>query len=56
MSRNIEGRTVVLTGASSGIGETAARQLASRGARVCLVARRGDELERVQEAIHGAGG
>lgn len=56
MSRNIEGKTVVLTGASSGIGEAAARQLAARGARVCLVARRADELARVQDAIRSAGG
>jgi short-subunit dehydrogenase len=57
MSRStIEGKTVVLTGASSGIGEAAARRLAARGARVCLVARRGDELERVQDTIRVDGG
>ncbi len=57
MSRQrIDGRTIVITGASSGIGESAARQLAARGARVCLVARRAEELERVRGEICQAGG
>lgn len=52
----LEGKTIVLTGASSGIGEAAALQLAAAGARVCLVARRADELARVQAAIAAKGG
>jgi short-subunit dehydrogenase len=40
-------KTIVVTGASSGIGAAAAAQLAARGDRVVLAARRGDELERV---------
>lgn len=47
---------VVLTGASSGIGEQAALQLAASGAHVCLVARRREELARVQAQIVAAGG
>jgi short-subunit dehydrogenase len=47
---------VVITGASSGIGAHAARQMAERGATVCLLARRADELERVRERITSAGG
>ena len=47
---------IVITGASSGIGEQAALQLAVRGAQLCLVARRRDELARVQEKIEMAGG
>lgn len=50
------GKTVLITGASSGIGEEAAKQLAARGARLLLVARREDELRRVQQAIGAAGG
>lgn len=46
----------MVTGASSGIGESAARQLAARGARVCLVARRQDQLQRIQGDIRAAGG
>ena len=47
---------ILITGASSGIGEQAALQLASRGAQLCLVARRREELVRVQEKIVAAGG
>ena len=53
---NVHGQTIVLTGASSGIGEVAAMQLARRGARLCLVARREEELLRVQAAIKAEGG
>lgn len=53
---NLHGKTVILTGSSSGIGEQAAIQLASLGAKVCLVARRTDELERVQNIIQQHGG
>ena len=41
----------IVVGASSGIGECIARQLAASGARVALVGRRTAELERVAEAI-----
>lgn len=46
----------VITGASSGIGEAFASQLAGRGYRVLLVARRREELERVAARITGRGG
>ncbi len=43
--------TAVITGASSGIGEEFARQLAARGYGVFLVARRGDRLRKLAEDI-----
>ncbi|MBC7632617.1 SDR family NAD(P)-dependent oxidoreductase [Aeromicrobium sp.] len=52
----LSGSTVVLTGASSGIGAEAARKLARLGATVCLLARREDELERVRADIEASGG
>ena len=52
----IAGRRVLVTGASSGIGEATARAVAARGGRVLLVARREDELRRVADEITTAGG
>ncbi len=55
-SSPLAGRVVLVTGASSGIGEATARAAASRGATVLLVARRRDELERVRAEIVAARG
>lgn len=44
MRENIEGKVVVITGASSGLGEAAARRLSAAGAKVVLGARRVDRL------------
>lgn len=53
---HVRGSEVLVTGASSGIGAAIAREMASRGARVTLVARRRDALERLAEEIGAAGG
>jgi len=42
MSNNIEGKVVIITGASSGLGEATARLLGAEGASVALGARRVD--------------
>ena len=46
-------RVAVITGASSGIGEATARELARRGWHCVLLARRADELERIASEIGG---
>ena len=45
MSENIEGKVIVITGASSGLGEAAARCLAGEGTKLILGARRLDRIE-----------
>jgi NADP-dependent 3-hydroxy acid dehydrogenase YdfG len=56
MSRNIEGKVVVITGASSGLGESTARHLAKLGATVVLGARRKDRLDAIVKDIQAGGG
>ncbi len=53
---NVENKVVIITGASSGIGEATARLLAKNGAKVVLGARRTDRLEVIAKEIHAEGG
>jgi short-subunit dehydrogenase len=52
----VGGKVVIVTGASSGIGEAAARAFAMAGARVVVVARRAQKLEALVDEITAAGG
>ncbi|NVZ64176.1 SDR family oxidoreductase [Pseudomonas gingeri] len=56
MSQGIEGKVVLITGGSTGIGAEVARLLASRGAKVAIAARRKDKLEEVVAEITAQGG
>ncbi len=56
MNRNIAEKVVVITGASSGLGEATARHLASEGAAVMLGARRMEKLESIVADIRQSGG
>jgi len=56
MSNKIRGKIVVITGASSGLGEAAARLLSAQGATVVLGARRSDRLQSLADELSGSGG
>ena len=49
--QNVENKVVIITGASSGIGEETARVLANAGAKVVLSARREDKLKAIVKEI-----
>jgi NADP-dependent 3-hydroxy acid dehydrogenase YdfG len=56
MSDNIEGKVVVITGASSGLGEASARLLSAQGASVVLGARREDRIKSLADELTAGGG
>ncbi len=56
MSNNIKGKVVVITGASSGLGEASARFLSAQGASVVLGARRVNRIQSLADDLTASGG
>lgn len=56
MNNNIKGKVVVITGASSGLGEATARLLSAQGATVVLGARRVERIQSIANELIGSGG
>lgn len=55
-ARALRGKTILVTGASDGIGRAAAKSYARHGATVILLGRSREKLEQVYDAIEAAGG
>ncbi len=53
---DLQGKTAIITGASSGIGEATAKKLAEQGVNVVLCARRTEKLEELKDEITQSGG
>jgi NAD(P)-dependent dehydrogenase (short-subunit alcohol dehydrogenase family) len=56
VKRALQGKVAIVTGASSGIGEATARELAARGASVVLASRAASKLEALRRGISASGG
>jgi len=56
INNNIEGKVVVITGASSGLGEATARLLSAQGATIVLGARRVDRIQAIVDELTNSGG
>jgi NADP-dependent 3-hydroxy acid dehydrogenase YdfG len=56
MTHGIKDKIVVITGASSGLGEATARHLAQQGAKLVLGARRQDRIDALAKELTGTGG
>lgn len=52
----IKNKVIIITGASSGIGEATALLLAEKGAKVVLAARRVEKLEKIVQTIKASSG
>lgn len=55
MDNNIQGKVIIITGASSGLGEAAAKHLSAEGAVVVLAARREDRIRALAKELTGKG-
>jgi short-subunit dehydrogenase len=56
LAKELEGKTIMITGGSSGIGLSVARQLGHAGGKVILVARTLEKLQEAQQEVQEAGG
>ncbi len=53
MAERFKGKIVIVTGAASGIGEATARRFVAEGAKVALVDRNNESLEKVAKSLPG---